>query len=287
MGAIKVFDGRRFGQVPITMVKAPTISASSATLFALFGYSCASFAQDTLPDRLNCTVKPLRVIEVASPTVGVVQDVAVKSGDRVQKGDLLIALDNRVLKAERTLAETRANNVSSLESAKLRAEGLEKRVARLKRGFESNAVSEADFEAASLELALAKTQIGIEEDRLREAQAELSRIDAQLSLLRVESPDDGVVGEGLINPGESVSDGPVAVIYVNQPLRLEAFVPSAHLSAFMDKSEHRAFIDGANQGYALDLDYRSVVTDISSNTVSVFFKMDAPDVLPGSQCGIG
>lgn len=238
---------------------------------------------------INCTIKPLQMVDISSQVRGIVREVMVRPGETVQPGQPLVQLDTDMAAAEMDLALAKAEADATLQSALTNREGLARKEARLAKALAKKAVSLADHEAAQLELALAETAVRREEQALRIARMEYerSRLLVEKSLIR--SPVAGMVGENLVDPGESVNEGPIATVYVTRPMRVEAFVPSQALGQFAPADgTSRSFaisIDGrAGPALPVTLDYVSQVADLTSNTVSVFFTLQADDVLPGSKC---
>ena len=235
----------------------------------------------------NCTIRPLRVVEVAAQINGVAETVLVRPGQQVRVGDPLVELDSEMTRADLRLAEARAANTATLEAARIRQAGAAEREARLKTALERRAISPAEYESAALELAMAEADILREEQALDMARLEAGRAQLLVEKARVLAPVDGVVGEDLIDPGESASGRPLATLYVNQPLRVEAFVPAAALAGFVGAGGYAIAVnDDRAAPYPVTFDYAAQLADIASGTISVFFTLEAPDVLPGSKCQI-
>ena len=236
--------------------------------------------------QINCTVKPLRVVELAAPSQGTVAKVHVRPGDQVKVGDLLVELDTTILEAELNVAKARAADLTELNAAKVRRDGLAIKEARLAKASAQRAVSVSQHDAAVLDLALAEAEITQVEQALALAALEVERTKTILDSMQLRSPVAGVVGENLIDPGEAAGQEPVATLYVNQPLRVEAFVPSALISSFAAQDRFDSAIGTPVAQHSLSLDYISPVADLASNTISVFFLLSADSVLPGSKCQI-
>lgn len=263
----------------------PTVITGILFCF-LLGHAPSVSAQGSPVRAVNCTIKPLQEVSLSAPTTGVVRNVLVVPGQQVEIGDLIIELDSRMAEAERNIIFAQMESTAGLESAEIRAAALESREARLRRGFNLNAVSAAELELAQLELADARSFIEIETERLDLLQSQLAMAEVTLDLLQVRSPVAGVIGEDLIDVGESVSQVPVGTIYVNQPLRVEAFVASDQLLEFLERDSYEVLINREKINVELEFDYRAAFADLASNTVSVYFVLNAPNVLPGSQCEI-
>ena len=234
---------------------------------------------------INCAIRPLQVVEIAAPITGIVSEVYVRPGATVAKGDIIARFDSDISEATLAVAELRATLTAGRDSAAAQRDALTEKVTRLERGVARRAVSQADLDAARLELTLAEGALNREVDILRMAELDINeaRITVEKSVVR--SPVAGQVGEDIIDVGESPQGRHVAIIYVNDPLRVEAYVPTSGLADFLDRSDFEIVVNGNQDALVqVTLDYVSQVADLSSNTQSVYFTLDAPDILPGYQC---
>jgi RND family efflux transporter MFP subunit len=122
-------------------------------------------------------VEPLRSIELAARTDGIVADVSVEAGDPVRQGQLLARIDVREQQAE--LARAKA----ALREARANFD-------RLQRLRERDYVDEASFETARAELEVAESDV------------ELWR--TRVDFGRIVSPIDGHVIQRMVEPGASI-----------------------------------------------------------------------------------
>lgn len=277
--------GRRLGGA-IAIVFCPvSVTAQEGATLSPEAFAARAGRVDSLP--INCTIKPLRVVELSAPVSGVVAEVYANPGDQVAVGDPLVKMDDTLLRAEYALALAKSEAVQNLRAAETRRDGLAEKANRLERAYRQKAVSAAEYEAAQLDLALAEADISKEKELLALAKLEEQRVGALLQETVISSPVSGVLGEDLIDPGEAVGQKPVVTIYVNQPLRVEAYVPSEALADFVGRDQFSILVNNDTTPVAVNFDYASQVADLASNTISVFFKLDAPEVLPGSKCIMG
>ncbi len=244
-----------------------------------------TLSAQTLDIGINCTIRPLQIVELAAPINGIVSEVFVRPGATVAAGDLIARFDSDISAAALASAELRATLTSGRDAAMAQRDALVARVERLERGVARRAVSQADLEAARIELALSEGSLNREIEQLRVAQMVAEEARVALSKAEVRSPVAGQVGEDIIDVGESAQGRSVAVVYVNDPLRVEAYVPTPMLAAFLDRAAFQIIVNGDNaQPIAVSLDYVAQVADLSSNTQSVYFTLQADDILPGYQC---
>ena len=259
------------------------LGAPSMAQTSLQDFQAQASPQDEARAVLNCAIRPLRVVEVASPVDGVVAEVLVAPGDRVAPGQPLAVLDDRLLRADLAVAEAFAGATAALATAETRRIGAAAREARLAIGRDRGAVNQSDYDEAALSLALAIDEVSQEEERLRLADAERARIEAQLDLSTIRARVAGIIGEDLIDPGEGTRARAIATIYVTDPLRVEVFVPAAQLSDVLGQDSHEITVE-ERASVPVRLDYAAPLADVASNTISVFFFLEDPDILPGARC---
>lgn len=231
-----------------------------------------------------CTISPLQTVDLAAPFAGIIEKVLVKPGQSVAKGDVIAQFDAAAARSELAIAELRAHSTKSLEIAKSRAAGLQKRLDRLTSAQSSRAVPAAELENAQLESDVAAGEVQRENEVILLAKLEADRARILVEKSTVTSPVSGSIGETLIDPGETPGQAPIATIYVTDPMKIEAYLPTNAVASFLQKTSYHAEIAG--KSYAVTLDHRANVADLSSNTLSVFFRISAPDVLPGYDCKI-
>lgn len=127
--------------------------------------------------QLSAPVETLRTIELAARTEGIVREVFVETGDRIEAGQLLAEIDVReqraeLARAEATLREARAN------------------FDRLKRLRDSDYIDEASFITARSTLDIAQSEVELWRTRVDFGQ--------------IVSPIDGHVIGRMVEPGASI-----------------------------------------------------------------------------------
>lgn len=123
-----------------------------------------------------------------------VAEVLVDAGAKVQRGDVLLRLDDRVLRSD--AAQMQAALGEAQAAAQLAKASLE-RGAALR---EKKLTSAADYE----QLAAARAQA---DARVASARAALEAANLRLSFATLRAPDDGVISRRLTQPGAVVSAG--------------------------------------------------------------------------------
>ena len=136
---------------------------------------------------------------------GRVEDLKVRQGDKVTKGDLLFALDDDLQRAD---VQVREATLASARQAFARAEELLKSAAGTQKTMD-------DAKAA-----------------LQQAQANLDASQTRLTRRRQRSPVTGSVEEVYFRPGETVQPGkPVVALLPPANLKIRFFAPERELAA--------------------------------------------------------
>lgn len=261
------------------MIRTGALIALTSCCFA------STLAAQTSGFGINCAIRPLQIVEIAAPTAGIVSEVFVRPGATVAQGDLIATFDADLISAQLAAAELRSTLTTGRDAAMAQRDALVVRVERLRRGVARSAVSQSDLEAARLDLATAQGALSRENDLLVLAELDVQQARIALSKTEVRSPVAGQVGEDLIDVGESPQGRFVAIVYVNDPLRVEAYVPTPLLADFLGRDGFEIVVNGQTASPVdVSLDYVAQVADLSSNTQSVYFTLDADDILPGYQC---
>lgn len=132
------------------------------------------------------------IIEVSARTGGRIDDVRVSAGDRVEKGDLLVRLDDRAARA--SVEQTRAR----LAAARTELSLATSRSARLRRLRRASLLAAEEWERQSGAAVLAGALV-------REHEAALARQLLELEFTEVRAPRSGIVLEVRREVGEVVS----------------------------------------------------------------------------------
>ena len=197
---------------------------------------------------------------VAATIGGPVAEVAVRIGNRVQAGDVLIVLARDLPEAR--LAQRKADE--SLEAARVRTAEAEvdlvrQELERLEKLKNSSAFPKAAYEDKRQELVRRRS-------RVREAAAALARAGVQrrmaeieLERITVRAPHPGVVTARRAAPGGYVKAGdPVVTLVDDQHLEVEADVPADRLAGLLFGTEVNVELDG---GSVYPATVRAIVPD--------------------------
>jgi HlyD family secretion protein len=210
-------------------------------------------------------------VSISLPVPGLVTTVAVRSGDRVKKGQILFQLDDRDLRAEmelrRTNVEVARARLTKLEAgtrpeelppararveeARAQLEDAKSQLSMMEAVSDKRAIRQEDLlkrrravEAAQarlgqttsnlklLEAGSWQPDIEIAKADLRQAEQQVQRISADLSRLTVTAPMNGTILQCKIRPGEYAQAGVLA-----QPLILMGATDELHVRADIDEKD--------------------------------------------------
>src|SRR5262249_53316983 len=151
----------------------------------------------TITEPFVCQIHSRRHIEVCALEGGYLEEILVKEGQAVKKGDLMFKI------------------VPTLYQAKLDAELAEAQLARLELNY-SKALSEKKI--------VAPTEVALLQAKMAKAQAKAKLAGAELNFTNVRAPFDGIVDRlheqlgSLINEGDvltTLSDNSLMWVYFN------------------------------------------------------------------------
>jgi HlyD family secretion protein len=186
------------------------------------------------------TVRPRTETRIEARVTAQVTDVKISPGAKVQKGDILLTLDNRQLlsrldQARQALKSAIAGKkqarqaVIGARAAHTQAESAFKRT---KTYFESQAATSHDLENAEsvylqarAGLTNAKEGLSGADAQIRQAEEVVKEAEIALGYTTISAPEAGEVLRRLVEPGDMALPGkPLIILQTSGFLRLEAYV---------------------------------------------------------------
>lgn len=158
------------------------------------------------------TVTSKQSINIASRILAPIKSIRVKSGDRVDKGDLLIELDNRNSRA--AVAQTR-EHIRSIQAKIVQAKSHYHRTKDL---YNKQSATKANFEQASANYNSLKAQLSA-------ARQQLESAETTQSYSKILAPFSARVVDRLAEPGDLATPGQALLtLYDPDTLRINAHV---------------------------------------------------------------
>ncbi len=140
------------------------------------------------------TVAPINRVEIKSKASGEIEDLPIEQGDFVNKGNLIVRLDQTNVKAD--LEQAQAN----LEIARAELTQSENNYKRKDQLFEKKMISQEEMDTATLQLAQARGQMISAQTALDQAQ---ERFDETI----VTAPLNGIILQKYVERGQIIASG--------------------------------------------------------------------------------
>jgi RND family efflux transporter MFP subunit len=201
------------------------IHLTALTLAALGANAAAQSAPST--PALDCMIQPHQVVQVGTPTPGVIDKVLVDRGDIVTKGQAIVQFQANVERASLAVARERATQNGETTVAVSSQELARRELERANELYEQNFVSKTYLDKQRAEVNVAGGRTDQAKERRTLAQREVDLAAAQLEQRTIRAPIAGVVVERFASPGELVDQKPMLRIAAIDPLRVDVLVPAA------------------------------------------------------------
>jgi len=151
----------------------------------------------------NGKIQARRKVDMSALVMGQIVNLAVKEGDHVKRGQLLLQIDRAQLAAQAQGREASLEAMRhDLDAAKSNAAQAKFDEARAKQNFQAKILSEADYQKAKSALDAAEANLAATEQRMNSTSADLAASRDSLSKTTVTAPLEGVVTALPIKEGE-------------------------------------------------------------------------------------
>jgi HlyD family secretion protein len=230
----------------------------------------------------NGKIQARRKVDLSALVMGQIVNLAVKEGDHVKKGQLLLQIDKAQLAAaaqgrEASLAAMRHD----LDAARATAEQSRLDYQRAKGNFDAHILSEAEYQKARSAMETADANLAATEQRMHEAVANLAGSRDSLSKTTVTSPIDGIVTALPVKEGEVTVIGTMN----NAGTQLMTISDMAEVEAVMMVDETSVPQVKIGQRASLKIDaypntkFQGTVTEVGSSPI----QKNDPDLLTLTQ----
>ena len=172
------------------------------------------------------------VADIAPQVSGLLQEVPLRIGSVVSRGDLIavindVDLRNQLNEAKGQLGVARAN----VRRTEAELEGVEADHRRSVDLHRQEVLSDQEFDRVVAQLATSKATVAASEAQVEQATARVALLTEQLSYTRVLAPFDGIVGDRYLDRGALVQPGTRILRLVERaPLVVQFRVPERDLS---------------------------------------------------------
>jgi HlyD family secretion protein len=172
--------------------------------------STAKVAKADLVSTVSCNgrVRARTKVDISSQVMGQIVTLAVREGDAVKRGDLLLQIDKAQFDATAQAQQAALDALfAQRDSDRAIAEQAERDYEREKKNYEAKISSEQAFQTARLKLDSARANLVATERRIEQARATLAANKDSLKKTTLVSPIDGVVTARPVEQGENAIIG--------------------------------------------------------------------------------
>lgn len=224
-------------------------------------------------------VKPSRRVVLNAPVDERIASIEVSGGAVVERGELLVQMDQAVQSAMVERAELRASDPTPLRFAELGLDEAEVRLKQVQKAYEGDAANELELISARVARDQARVRVDAARRELERAEVELKLERRRLDRHRIEAPFDGVVVEVISEAGASLTrDEPILELVSLDPLEAEVYLPAERYGRY-EVGDAYTLLAGAPIDAALPatLDRIVPVIDPGSRRFKAVFVIDNAD----------
>ncbi len=218
---------------------------------------------------------PYRVLNIAAPDPGVVDELLVREGDRVRRGDVLARLDNEVHLALLAIAKAGMELKGRLTAAQAELAMRQTRHDKLVELNDEVHLRPEEIERSQSDLEIARGNALAAQEELLLKRLEYERIKAQINRRHIRAPIDGVVSTILKQQGEfaAANDPDLLVLVQLDPLYAEFAVPRSDVVRLRLDDTINVFFADVTEPARGTIEFISPLTDAESGTVHVKVKI--------------
>ena len=229
--------------------------------------------------------------KLSSKLLGTVESIRVREGDRVKKGEALIVLDQRqvkaqVRKAEAGLAEARKALTAAMSAVD--AAGTQKKLSRATyeryRELKKQALvsaqlfeeKEASYRQAESAVEKAEAMVAAARARVKQAEADLSAVRVSNKDAVIEAPHDGIITAKLVDKGDLASPGtPLLTIETTRGFCVDMLLPETYIGYVKPRQKVMVEVPALKTGH-LEGNVCTIVPSADQKSRSFIVKINLP-----------
>ena len=185
------------------------------------------------------------LLDLSPAVAGVVRQVAVKEGQAVQRGQLLLQLADDPLRAEMAVAESEAQLARARHKARAaRLPQLKQTLARWQAAAREGAADAQGVDEATQALRDAQAEVDVAAAEALVAERKLEQLRSQLKRLELRAPEAGTVVRLATHAGSQAVPGTAAVVLLPQrPLQVRAEINESFVAAVREGMQATVVLD--------------------------------------------
>jgi RND family efflux transporter MFP subunit len=264
----------------------------STTHRCLVAVACTLAISPTLATgTFECLIEPTQYVEIRSPVVGTLEQVFVRRGGRVKKGQVIVTLESKAERAAAELARFKSEMQGPTQAAAAKLEFAKRKAERRRQMHQENLMSAQEADDAEAELRTAQAELQVAQENQQVARLEWQERNELLNRRTIVSPFDGVVAHQLLYPGEIVDPNdpkkPILKLAQIDPLRVHVVLPRT-LFGKIRKGMVGEITPEAPAGMRVSgtVEVVDAIIDAASGTFGAFLEVRNPklDIPAGLRC---
>ncbi len=232
--------------------------------------------------------EPEHDIMVAAVEIGRLEEVLVKPGDRVAKGQVVARLEDSMQRASVKIADLQSKMQGEIEAARAEVMLHNEREKQIRRLATENMARPDELLRAEADLRIAESRYktALEQQQLRGL--ELERYRLQVDRRKVMAPMNGVVAKVFRKPGEYItpSDPSVIRLLVTDKLHAVFAVPIEDADRMTEGADVRVYLRSRAKTIHAKIASLATAIDGESGTIEVRVILDNKEskLLAGDRC---
>lgn len=245
----------------------------------LFCISIAGNPARVVAEEFDTFTEPYQSVEISAAEAGTIQELAVREGDRVKEGQLLVRLDDELYRSALDIAIANRDSTGKLETA---IAELELQVDTWKKLVELEArqhASPQEVERALAQKVIAEARLKTVREEMQVRSLEFARAKLQLDRRSVLSPMDGIVVQMHREKGELVTIADPVLVTVVQldPLAAVFSVRASTARRFQPQQKVTLALDELGTSVEGVIEFISPTSDAQSGTTRLRVRIPNPD----------
>jgi RND family efflux transporter MFP subunit len=244
-----------------------------------------------LADEYDCLVEARTTAEIRSPIEGLIEQVHVKRGDFVRKGQVVVTLESGPERAALALARSKATMKGPLEASASRLDFAIKKEQRAAELYKQKFVSAGALDEARTQRELAESELKEARENQKLNELEMQRAEEVVKLRTIRSPFNGVVVERYLSSGEFATanvKNPILKLAEVDPLNVEVVLPASIYGKIRIGTRAKVSPEAPGGEYSATVVLVDRVIDAASGTFGV--RLELPNgnqqIPAGAKCRV-
>jgi RND family efflux transporter MFP subunit len=211
-------------------------------------------------------IQPIKEATISTRMMGYVEQVNVRVGSKINKGQVLVSVSNSDLEAK--LAQVKANIIK----AEVGLENAEKDYNRMTTLYSQNSVTQKELDDITAHYNMAKA--GLEAVRQME-----NEVKSQFKYTRITAPFSGTITEKYINAGDMANPGmPLLKLATTNAYQAVAMVPENKISRIFKGQKADVWIKSLKADIPGTVEEIAISSNNTGGQYMVKIKLDKPDI---------